>query len=332
MACRQHDAVERIIPRRPAELTADLGGVGIQRGRIAFAARGDLMRDGTTEHAPDAGDDLPDGIRRARAEVIEQGLSRPFQLREHVEMGPGEVVDMDVIAQTGAVGRGIISPEDLQRRPPAQGGRDGERDQMRLGRMVFADGAVGGRSGGIEITEGREAQPMTGGELGQTPFDRQLRRAIGVDGLLRKVFRHGHPFRDAVGRARAREDQLPDPFGEHGLQQALGADDVVLVVALRLLDRFAHVRVGGEVDDHLRGALAQGRADGGLVAHIGAEKPHPGRDRPGMPVGEVVQHGDLMPGGQRLPDAMTADVAGAPHHEHVHDGQITPGGGLRQAG
>ena len=74
IACRQDDAVERVVARHPAEFTANLGGIGVKRGRIAFATRGERMRDGTAEDAADAGDDVFDRIRRTRAEIIEQGL------------------------------------------------------------------------------------------------------------------------------------------------------------------------------------------------------------------------------------------------------------------
>ena len=66
---------------------------------------------------------------------------------------------------------------------------------------------------------------------------------------------------------------------------------------------------------------SQGGADGGLIAHVRPEKLHPGRHRLGMAVGEVIEHGHRMAGGQGLPDAMAADVAGTAHHEHVHDGR-----------
>ena len=103
------------------------------------------------------------------------------------------------------------------------------------------------------------------------------------------------------------------------------------MVTLRLLDGFADVGESREVDRHLRAGLAQGGADRGLIAHVGAEKPHPLRHGLGMSVGKVVQDADRMPGSQRLPDTMTADVAGTAYHKHVHDSQITPAEGLRQA-
>ena len=105
------------------------------------------------------------------------------------------------------------------------------------------------------------------------------------------------------------------------MEQAFGADDVVLVVTLRLLDGFADVRERREVDDHLGASLAQSGADRGLVAHVRTIKLHPTGDGLRMAVGEVVEHGDHVPGGRGLPDAMAADVAGTAHYEHVHDGR-----------
>ena len=71
IACRQHDAVERVVTRNPAKLAADLRSIGVKRGRIAFATLGELMRDRAAEDATDARDDVFDRRRRARAEVID---------------------------------------------------------------------------------------------------------------------------------------------------------------------------------------------------------------------------------------------------------------------
>ena len=279
------------------------------------------MRHGPAEDAAHARDDVLDGIRRARAEIIKEGLSGLAQLRQYVEMSAGKVVDVHVIPQTGAIRRRIIRAEDLQGRATAQCGGDGQRDQVGLRRMVLADRPIGRSPGGIEVTEGGEAQPVRAGEFAQTSFDREFGGAVRIDGALRQVFRHRHLLRDAVGCAGAREDEFLDALREHRLKQSFRPDDVVLVVTLGLLDGFADVRESREIDHHLGAGLLQSGANGRLVTHVGAEEPHPGRNRLRMTVGQVVEHGHHVPGGHGLPDAMAADVAGTAHYEHVHDGR-----------
>ncbi len=79
-------------------------------------------------------------------------------------MGAAQVVDMHVVTQAGAVRGGVVIPKNLERGPLALGRPDRERDQVGFGIVVLADGGVLGGAGGIEVTEGREAQALAVGE------------------------------------------------------------------------------------------------------------------------------------------------------------------------
>src|SRR5579872_2702144 len=121
------DPVELGQPRRPVELGARLLGRGVQDGRVAVAARTKRPGHVPAGHFLDGGDDFLHGMGASRAEIVR---ARPPGLDERLErtdVGVGEVADVDVVAQTGAVRRRIVVAEDLQPGPSA-GGLDRARD------------------------------------------------------------------------------------------------------------------------------------------------------------------------------------------------------------
>ena len=75
-----------------------------------------------------------------------------FQGAQGKNMRRGQVVDMDVVANTGAVAGLVIGSIDLQR-APAQGRIDGPRNEVGLGVVVLTDFAVGVGPCGVEVTQ-----------------------------------------------------------------------------------------------------------------------------------------------------------------------------------
>src|SRR5262249_47639209 len=113
------------------------------------------------------------------------------------------------------------------------------------------DGAVGGGAGGVEVAQGGVAPAVGAGVVGQGVLDRQLRIAVGVDGLLRLVLGDGHALGDPVGGAGAGGDEgggLGPPQRVRGLGRV---DEVVLVIPGGVAHRLADQGGGREVDDRL---------------------------------------------------------------------------------
>ena len=94
----------------------------------------------------------------------------------------GEIIDMDVVADGGAVGCGIIAAEDGELRAPAKRRIDEKRQRMGLGRMAFADTRLWIGPGGVEITQRGVVQAMRGAAILQHIFHRQFAARIGADG------------------------------------------------------------------------------------------------------------------------------------------------------
>ena len=58
------------------------------------------------------------------------------------DVGVGEIADVHVVADAGAVGRRIVVAENVDRRLAAHGREQDERNEVRLGVMALADLAV----------------------------------------------------------------------------------------------------------------------------------------------------------------------------------------------
>ena len=128
------------------------GGSPARRGRstIGDRAAGDPPRG--VDHLADA--ERPCRCRRCR--------SAPARLDplEGAEVGVGQVLDVDVVADAGAVGRRVVGAEDGDVLALAERDLEDERDQVRLGRVVLADRAVVGGAAGVEVAEGGVAQAV----------------------------------------------------------------------------------------------------------------------------------------------------------------------------
>ena len=137
----------------PIEFVLGLAGVGIELRGIA-GSPGRLFHGNLT---------AADGFHRrdyfahrgggAGPEIIEQGLARLFELGEGGDMGPAQVVDMYVVAQTGAVGRGIVVTEHLDAVPLTQRDLKHHGDDVVFRVVVLADARVGRRAGGVEVAQ-----------------------------------------------------------------------------------------------------------------------------------------------------------------------------------
>src|SRR5690606_2358450 len=130
----------------------------------AGAARCHFVGNGFAGNLFDGADDLEHGGRRAGAEIVEETGAGFGKFVEDGDVGAAEIVDMHVVAEAGAVRRGIIVAEYLQGGAFAEGGVDGERDEVGFRIVSLADGGVLGGAGGIKVAEGGKTQTVRVGE------------------------------------------------------------------------------------------------------------------------------------------------------------------------
>ena len=106
-------------------------------------------------------------------------------------MGVGEICDVDIVPDGGAIGRRIVGAEYSEITDMPLDGHHRSRDQMRLRIAQLADFPFGIRATGIEISERHDAQTIGAREIAEDTLDHALRGAVGVHGLLRRVFANG---------------------------------------------------------------------------------------------------------------------------------------------
>ena len=147
-------------------------------------------------------------------------------VREQVErpdVGVGEVLDVDVVADARPVGRRVVLAVHLHWSAGAEDGLHDERDQVDRERPVLADHCVAARTSSVEVAKADRAEPGGDAVPMQDPLDHDL--AVGVDALRRdrRRFGHGHVGRRAVDRARRGEDDVGDADTHRCLDERRGA-------------------------------------------------------------------------------------------------------------
>src|SRR5579875_920733 len=102
----------------------DVGGqrrVGVAGGDVTGPAADDLVGDAPARRLFEGGDELEHRRAPAGAEVDGFGRARLGQVVEGGQVAPGQVDDVDVVPDAGAVYGDVVGPGDLQRRPAPDG-------------------------------------------------------------------------------------------------------------------------------------------------------------------------------------------------------------------
>ena len=151
------DVVELRVFGPPAEVGLRLRGAGDKAGGVAGAAGFDLDGDGVAGDAACGLDDLLHRKAGAVAEVVDH-LFGLVERGECEDVGVGEVENVDVVANAGAVGSGVVVAEDEDLVTAAEGDVEYERDDVGLGLVSLA--AVGQRAGDVEVAQRGVAQTV----------------------------------------------------------------------------------------------------------------------------------------------------------------------------
>ena len=121
-------------------------------------------------------------------------------------MRGGEVVDVDEIADAGAVGRGVFVAVDLRLLLLAERDLDDVGDEVGLDAVILAEFLA--RAGGVEVAQVDVHQAVDLVVPVEDLLEHQLRLAVGIDRLLRQPLVHRHLLRRAVGGAGGGEDEF----------------------------------------------------------------------------------------------------------------------------
>src|SRR5262249_23987922 len=105
------DGLDVGVAGRPAEVAPEAIGGGHEDGRVAGSPGLHRGGDGMPRDAAGGIDDLEDAEAGPGADVVGEGTAG-LDVLQGQDVGVGEVVDVDKIADAGAVGRRVVGPED----------------------------------------------------------------------------------------------------------------------------------------------------------------------------------------------------------------------------
>src|SRR5271165_1535789 len=154
-------------------------------------------------------------------------------------MSPGEVGDVNKVADGGTVRRRPIPAEDGDRFPLPKGDLKGKGDDMKLGAMILAP--LDRRPGGVKIAEAGTPDPIDPVHPVQNPLQNKLRfpvRAPGNDPLfLVDRFKNRGAKRIVEEVSRRGKDDLLTPILYHCLKKIKTVKNVIADIKEGLLHR-----------------------------------------------------------------------------------------------
>jgi len=141
-------------------------------------------------------EDFEDGKAAAVAHV-EGFAGNGFYGFESAEVGIGDIEDVDVVADTGAVGGRVVRAEDFDVGNNALRGVENFWNEMGFDAMMFA--AFGGSASGVEIAESGVLEAGVAAVVRENFFEAKFGFAVGVDGVFGMIFGDGDGVGFAVG-------------------------------------------------------------------------------------------------------------------------------------
>lgn len=209
----------------PAEFADGFFGGGDELGRIAGAARffngGDFLAGNFFAGL----NHLAHGIAIAIAEIVKT----LFAGRESEDMGLGQIDDVNIITDAGAIGCGIIGAVNVTLFGLTERHFENVRDEMGFDAMIFAEFFTG--SGGVEIAEGDEFEAVDLVIPVQHLLEHELGFAVRIDGTLGQILGHWHAVRRIpVGGAGGAEDELFHLHFDGGVQEFQAVADIIVKI------------------------------------------------------------------------------------------------------
>src|SRR6266404_3232280 len=128
-----------------------------------------------------------------------------------------QIEDVDVIADTSAIGSGIVSAKDGYVLPFSKCNSKCERDQVRLRFVRFAQLTGGTR--GIEVTQACVAKSVDAMEPCEHLLHQQLGFSISVGRLERIIFLDGRADWITIQRGSGGKDELIHAVREQRFQE-----------------------------------------------------------------------------------------------------------------
>ena len=168
----------------------------------------------------------------------------------------GQVGDVDVVANAGSVGRGVVFAVNANGRSASEGHVQNQRDEVGFRLVGFTAGdAVWplGRPSHVEIAQRGVVQAVNAVEPGEHMFNQQLGFAVSVGGLKARIFLNRHALRFTINRSGGGKDEPARSVGKHSFKEGEGGGGVIAEVDFGLDHGFAGFDESGEVEHPVEG-------------------------------------------------------------------------------
>lgn len=175
---RTDDRLNIVILRLPAKHRLGLFAGRDELRRVACTSCRHLALDGLPDDLFRRVDDLLHGKSNAVAEVEHVVLAAVHQVFRRQDVRRGQIGDVDVIADAGAVSCRIIVPKNGHMIALTVRDLKHDGDEVCLRVVGFADLAGHMRAAGVEIAQRNEMNPVRDGCPVEHPLHRQLRVAV----------------------------------------------------------------------------------------------------------------------------------------------------------
>jgi len=290
----------------PAKHALKLVLAGDEDGGIAGATRRKFPWNFAAGDAFGGVEHLEDGEAAAIAD-IESFAGNVFDGFESADVRIGNVEDVNVIADAGAIGRRVIGAEDFELGNDSQGGIENERDEMCFDAMGFA--TFGRGAGGVEIAEGGVVEAGVGAIVGEDFLEAEFGFAVGVDGIFRVIFGDGDGVGFAVGGGGGGEYEFFHPVARHRIKKIDAAGNIGSVERAGFANRFGDEGFAGEMHHRVDFLFGEDFFYLGADAEIDLAEKRGGRDGGAMAFLKVIQGDDVVAAGEKKLRADAADVA-----------------------
>jgi hypothetical protein len=297
----------------PAKLAARLVGGG-DRGRgVAGPPGRQLDRDRMAGYLPGRVDDLLVAVAVAVAEVVDLVLAGPDR-RQGEQVGGGQVGDVNVVADAGAVRGRVVVAVQQQLVAPSAGHLEDDGDQVAFRAVPLAQPAH--RARGVEVPQARGGQAERLALPRQHQVHRQLGGGVGAARADRRVLGQLPGASGVVHRAGGGEDQPRRPGGPHGVEDGHRSRHVDVPVQVRARHRLSDLDLPGEVQHRLE--ARPGRQYPRRLGHRQPAELHAVGDVIGVASRQVVEHDHLMPRRHQVVRHHAPDVSRATSYQHLH--------------
>ena len=243
-------------------------------------------------------------------------------------MAARKIDHVDIVAHAGAVGRVVIVAEDVEMIAAADRHlRDEGHEVVGDAARVLADESAAVRADGVEVAQQADGKVLHRlGGVAQDLLGHVLRPAVGVGAHAGAgALPEGHLVVAGVDRRRGGEDDVLHAVVAHGLAEAHGGEEIVVVVFQRHRHGLADGLEPGEVDRAVDAVLFKNAVERRTVAHVVLIEGHVlagdllyAFDGLDVGVDQIVDDDDIVAAFKQLHAGVAADIAGAAGDEYVH--------------